>query len=90
MKLVPSPRTAEVWHPIEEFSSFCELLVKETDETLSLTERLFSAPTQCFHADASEGFQGAALGEVCCLMREKTTVQRESQTRKTARPRHFH
>ena len=79
-----------MWHPIEEFSSFCELLVKETDETLSLTERLFSAPTQCFHADASEGFQGAALGEVCCLMREKTNVQRESQTRKTARPRHFH
>ena len=58
MKLVH--RTAEVWHPIEEFVAFASLLMRETDSTLSMTARILSATTLPFRAGASEGFQGAA------------------------------
>jgi len=53
-------RTAEVWRPIEEFVAFACIMFSETDKSLSLMARIFSAATLPFRADASEGFQGAA------------------------------
>lgn len=57
MKAVP--RTAAVWHPIEELNSFAYLLEDETDRSLGVAQRIALPPAQQFRADASEGFQGA-------------------------------
>ena len=57
MKAVP--RTAAVWHPIEELNCFARLLVRETDESLDIGQRIALPPALQFRADASEGFQGA-------------------------------
>lgn len=53
------PRTAPVWHPIEEFSACVRITAYCTDESLSMRKRLWSPPVVQFRAEASEGFQGA-------------------------------
>ena len=57
-------RTAEVWHPIEEFGAFAHIVLHETDRTLSPKARVYSAATRPFRADASEGFQTAAAAVI--------------------------
>eukprot|EP00435_Cladocopium_sp_Y103_P000962 s4497_g1.t1 len=60
------PRMAPVWHPIEEFSAYFRIVVKCTDNSLSVRERLTSPPATQFRAEASEGFQGAgAVVRIC-------------------------
>ena len=60
------PRTAPVWHPIEEFSAWVRIAVTCTDKSLPVRERLTSPPVVQFCAEASEGFQGAgAFGRIC-------------------------
>ena len=60
------PRTAPVWHPIEEFSACFRIAAKCTDQSLSTRERITSPPVARFRAEASEGFQGAgAFGRIC-------------------------
>ena len=60
------PRTAPVWHPIEELSACFRIAVNCTDKSLSIRERLASPPVVQFRAEASEGFQGAgAFGRIC-------------------------
>ena len=56
-RLQVAPRTVREWHPLEEMLSFLRLAMRETDKSLSATER-FSSAMQQFR-DASEGFQGA-------------------------------
>ena len=59
------PRTAPVWHPIEELSAYFSFVASQ-DESLSITEKLVSPPVAQFRAEASEGFQGAgAVGRIC-------------------------
>jgi len=53
------PRTAPVWHPIEELSACIRITAHCTDKSLSMRERLWSPPVVQFRAEASEGFQGA-------------------------------
>ena len=58
------PRTAPVWHPIEELSAYFSFVASQ-DESLSITEKLVSPPVAQFRAEASEGFQGAgAVGRI--------------------------
>jgi len=60
------PRTAPVWHPIEEFSACYRIAAYCTDDSLSTRERNTSPPVAQFRAEASEGFQGAgAVARIC-------------------------
>ena len=53
------PRTAPVWHPIEEYTAHARIALLCTDQSLSPMKRFWLPPVVQFRAEASEGFQGA-------------------------------